>query len=137
MKENGVWGRLQQLNGIFIKGFMALLFLLAWSCEVFAGKDLGVLQPWTPVTVREDAVGVEVGVWDRTHTFAKAALPISVTAKGKELLAAPIRLVAKVNNKTVVWRSGGNLVLCADSEQATVSSWQSCDEVTVDTSTRF
>jgi len=128
---------LRQWSGVLKKGLRFLFFLSTWSGVVLAGESPDVPLPWTPVTVREDAAGVEVSVWGRTHTFAKAALPTSVTAEGKELLAAPVRLVGKVDGKPVTWRPGGNLVLHADSRQVTISGWQSCDDVTVNTSTRI
>ena len=118
-----------------MKALAIVVVLLSLLGNTFAGKGPCVPEPWTPVTVREDAAGICVGVWGRNHTFSKAALPTSITAGGEELLAAPIRLKGAVDGKPISWRPGGNMVLRSGSEQATVSSWQSSDDVTVNTST--
>jgi hypothetical protein len=121
-----------------LKGWLISAVLLsAMPGGTLARPATEVMPPWTPVTVKRDAAGTEVSVWGRSHTFACAALPSSIKTEGNELLAAPVRLVGQVGGKPLEWRAGGNLVLSEDNAQATVSGWQSCDEVTVNTTTRI
>lgn len=112
-------------------------FSFVGAFGVHAGEAAEVPAPWTPVTVKTDKGGTEVGVWGRTHRFAQAALPAGVTACGQELLAAPVRLVAQVDGQPVEWSKGGHWVLEADQAQATVCGWQSDGNVAVNTSTRI
>ncbi|OGV68860.1 MAG: hypothetical protein A2283_10940 [Lentisphaerae bacterium RIFOXYA12_FULL_48_11] len=113
-----------------------LALVVSFSFARAGGTD-GVPDPWGPVSVQQSEVGVEVGVWGRSYSFFNAALPTSVRTGDKELLAAPVRLAGLVNARPIVWRPGGNLVLSKDNTQATVSGWQSSDEVVVNTSTRI
>jgi hypothetical protein len=117
--------------------FVFVVLIVALPVGVRAGSTGGVPEPWTPVSVQKGADGTEVGVWGRTYGFDKAALPVSIKAGGKELLAAPMRLTGEADGQPIAWRTGGHLVLGADDAQATVSGWQSCDEVSVDASMRI
>ncbi|MBM4031807.1 MAG: hypothetical protein FJ291_08495 [Planctomycetes bacterium] len=49
-----------------------------------------VVSPWTPVTLK----GNTLGVWGREMEIGAAGIPSRVTTQGKEILAAPGRLVA-------------------------------------------
>jgi len=115
-----------------------MVLFAALATGVWAGEKGGVPEPWTPVSVAKvDAGDTTVGVWGRTYGFADAALPISVKAGGKELLAAPIQLTGQINGLPITWHKGGHWLFGADDAQATVSAWQSSDDVTVDTSIRI
>jgi hypothetical protein len=76
---------------------MPAAWLFAGAFGVQAGEAEKVPAPWTPVTVKADKAGTEVGVWGRTHRFAQSALPVVVSAGGQELLAAPVRLVCEAD----------------------------------------
>ena len=49
-----------------------------------------VVSPWTPVTLK----GNTLGVWGREMEIGAAGIPARVSTQGKEILAAPGRLVA-------------------------------------------
>jgi len=49
-----------------------------------------VVAPWTPVTLKDKTLGV----WGREMEIGAAGLPARVSTQGKEILAAPGRLVA-------------------------------------------
>jgi len=49
-----------------------------------------VVSPWTPVTLK----GNTLGIWGREMEIGAAGLPARVSTQGKEILAAPGRLVA-------------------------------------------
>jgi prepilin-type processing-associated H-X9-DG protein len=62
------------------------------------GNDIGkariVVKPFTPMTYDTQ----QVGMWGRTYRWKAASLlPSTVTGKNQELLAAPARLLVKVN----------------------------------------
>ncbi len=115
-----------------------VLIAFAATCPgAAAGESPALISPWTPVTVKADAAGVEVGVWGRTQKLANAALPTSIVTAGEELLAGPVRLVGQVSGKPIEWKRGGNLLFRADEAQATISGWQAGDELIVNTTTRI
>ena len=109
--------------------------LLAPFVGAQAAESPKLIAPWTPVTVKTNAPGVEIGVWGRTHKLTNV-LPSSVVTAGGEILAAPIRLVGKVSGKPIEWKRGGNFVFCADKSHAIVTGWQAGDDLIVDTTTR-
>ena len=111
--------------------------LMAAPSGMRAGEAADVLPPWTAVTVKQAKAETEVCVWGRSHHFADAALPVGIRAGGEELLAAPIRLVGQADGHPCEWRKGGHWVFGADKAQVTVSGWQSCEELAVNTSTRI
>ena len=53
-----------------------------------------VISPWTPVTLK----GNTLGVWGREMEIGAAGLPARVSTQGKEILAAPGRLVATLGD---------------------------------------
>jgi hypothetical protein len=54
-----------------------------------------VLDPWTPVTVK----GNEIGVWGRTMTVGPTGLPRQITSQGGDLLARPASLELRCATK--------------------------------------
>ncbi|MBI5821520.1 MAG: hypothetical protein HZA88_21335 [Verrucomicrobia bacterium] len=109
-------------------------------CVPFTGAQAiespKLIPPWTPVTVKTDASGVEVGVWGRSHKLTRA-LPHSIVTAGSEILASPIRLVGSVSGKPIEWKRGGNFVFRADKSHAIVTGWQAGDDLIVNTTTRI
>ena len=109
--------------------------LLSVSGQALAGQGAELIAPWTPVAVKSDASGVEVGVWGRMHKLANSALPTSMVTAGQEILASPVRLAGKVNGKAIEWKRGGNLVVRAEPGEAVIAGWQAGDELIVNTTT--
>jgi len=68
------------------------------------GNTLGVSKeipsPYKPVEV----AGKNVAVVERRYALGDGGLPVSVEAAGKEVLAAPLQLVAAAAGKPLVWR---------------------------------
>jgi hypothetical protein len=64
-----------------------------------AGVSNRVLAPFTPVEI----AGNRVSVWGRTYTFAGLPFPATITAREKELLAAPVTLSGVAGGKPIVW----------------------------------
>ena len=68
------------------------------------GNDLGkadvVLQPWTPVEVKQTETAVEVGVWGRNYRY-EGPLPAQIVSQEANLLSGPVHCV--VNGKSVAW----------------------------------
>lgn len=56
-----------------------------------------VPPPWTPMTL----TGKMVGCWGRTYDYAASLFPRQVTAKGADILAGPITLVARIDGKEI------------------------------------
>jgi len=77
-----------------------------------AGITEAVLPPWTPLTVGKEK-GVTVSPWGRRYEFAQGLFPSSVISMGKEILAAPIRLVCRCDDKELAWESRTPRVLSA------------------------
>ena len=62
------------------------------------GRDRSVPPPWTPIEIDGDTT---LRVWGRTLELDKTGLPASITAIGRELLAAPVRVHGTVNGAAV------------------------------------
>jgi len=58
-----------------------------------------VIEPWTPVEVKDTTVSV----WGRSYTMDKNALPKSMTSSGRELLASPVAVSAKIDDTPCQW----------------------------------
>ncbi len=61
-----------------------------------------VIAPWTPVTLRRRTLGV----WGREMEIGAAGIPARVSTQGKEILAAPGRLVATLADGKQVTAEG-------------------------------
>ncbi|MBM3880832.1 MAG: hypothetical protein FJ387_14130 [Verrucomicrobia bacterium] len=61
-----------------------------------------VVSPWTPVTLK----GSTLGVWGREMEIGAAGIPARVSTQGKEILAAPGRLVATLTDGKQVTAEG-------------------------------
>jgi len=88
---------------------------------VIASLFAAVPRPWTSV----QATDTKVSVWGRDYSFASNALPVDVTALGRSLLAAPMRVVcADADGQSVVWKKSGSWLQEQDDESATFCAWQ-------------
>ena len=121
-------------SGTRLLGLLTALVVVTVGAP--AAEPAELMSPWTPVTVKSDDAGIELGVWGRTHKLANAALPTSIVTAGREILAAPVRLVGQVGGRPIEWKRGGNFVIRADQSHALVSGWQSGDDLIVNTTTR-
>jgi hypothetical protein len=65
-----------------------------------AGLPLGVLPPWTPMTVQ----GQTVAMLGKRLSYDELALPATAESAGAELLAAPVRMVVE-DTGPVSWTS--------------------------------
>lgn len=108
--------------------------LIAFSVLAAVQIASAVPRPWTPVKADDG----RISVCGREYTFASNALPVSVKSLGRQLLSAPIRVVATDGDgKDVVWTKHGSWVHERTDESATVCGWSESAEITVDTVTRI
>ncbi len=119
---------------VILIGCLATFFAVATPAPATEPAEL--VDPWTPVTVKSDESGIEVGVWGRSHKLANTALPTSIVTAGSEILAGPVRLVGQVSGKPIEWKRGGNFVFKADQSHAILTGWQSGEELIVNTTTQ-
>jgi hypothetical protein len=90
-------GRVIESNRLFTRSFFEFE-----NNEI--GKLHDVFAPFTPVEV----TGPTVSVVDRRYTLNPQGLFTSVVAKGRELLAEPMRLVVELaDGREVVWKPAG------------------------------
>lgn len=69
-----------------------------WAVKQYGFANF-VPEPWTPVEASDN----KASVWGRDYHFDKAFLPRQIVSQGHELLAAPPRLLLRMNNKEVSW----------------------------------
>lgn len=62
-----------------------------------------VMKPWTPVRVREDGETIYVGTWGRENKSGKSSFLESMRSQGKELLAAPVRVVGTEDGREFIF----------------------------------
>lgn len=62
-----------------------------------------IMRPWTPIAASEQNNTCEINVWGRTYKMAGTCMPSSVVSQGKELLAAPMRIVGTDNDKDIAF----------------------------------
>ena len=95
-----------------------------------------VPQPWTPVMVEQDHKGeIKVSVWGRDYYFENSPFPFRIVSQGKELLAAPVRLVGGFFESRPSepnspgpgvnwdWKKSGVIVWEHDDDHATLMGW--------------
>ena len=82
-----------------------------------AGISRRVPDPWTPLNVTESDNGLEIACWGRTYTFSTTAFATRATSSGSQLLAGPLRPVARVNGKKARWTDGHLELISAEREQ--------------------
>ncbi|MDD6308445.1 MAG: DUF6067 family protein [Clostridia bacterium] len=63
----------------------------------------GLPHPFTPVYAKNVEGKQTIDVWNRQYIFGVDSMPISIKTGGKEVLAAPIRLVGSEAGKPIVW----------------------------------
>ena len=74
-----------------------------WDREHGTDKSK-IPPPWSAVRAKEEETGCTVEVWGRQYRIGKNLLFSSITANGRELLAAPIRLLMGENGHPAEWK---------------------------------
>lgn len=99
------------------------------------GKNKIIIPPFTPIK----ADGQFVEMLDRKHKINTSGLWDSLIIKGKEQLAAPMRMECVVNGKTIVLKGGSASVKLEDDGYAAkiASSTKSDDEIRIDNEVLF
>ena len=75
-----------------------------------------VIEPWTPVTVKGDTLGV----WGRTMQVGAAGLPAQVTTQGTPLLAAPARLELELEDGQKLVADGATAKVVSNADHRVV-----------------
>jgi hypothetical protein len=93
----------------------------AWQ-GTSAGLPLGLLPPWSPLTVS----GKRIAIVGRTLDYSDSALPDAVNSAGAELLKEPLRLQVLARGKEVAWKTKTWTLLDHDDTHASIESlWSS------------
>ena len=79
-----------------------------------------VIKPFTPVTLERGQNQNTVGVIGRTYTFDNASMISSITSRGKELLASPMRLVGTEDGEDIKWNIVDSKVFSHTQERAVI-----------------
>ncbi|MEO6906420.1 MAG: glycoside hydrolase domain-containing protein, partial [Abditibacteriaceae bacterium] len=81
-----------------------------------------VPAPWLPIKVSHNTNAIQLEVQGRSYTFGnQAALPTRIQTKGVDILAAPIRLVGKIDGEPIEWHEPYVALLSQDDSQATIT----------------
>ena len=97
--------------------------------EPWRGTTLGLSDipppPWTPIEVSEakDA-SLTVGCWNRKHLFEGAPLPTSIENGAARVLAAPVRIAAKVAGHEQTWTPGELVITGKDKNKVVFKTTQ-------------
>ena len=94
------------------------------------GEDIQVAPPFKPL--KTDKAAKTVNVWGRTYTF-DGALPEQIVSQGREMLAAPVQLVAVVGGKKQVAKVAKPLAITsADENRAMLTGRYTVAGLTID-----
>ena len=69
-----------------------------------AGYSHEVLPPYTPIKISGGPEGATVSTWGREHVFGPSPFPTRITSQGTNVLAQPIRLMARAESTPLAWR---------------------------------
>lgn len=82
-------------------------FVYPDKAPVWVGSREGisdqVIPPFTALQSAETALGCTVSPWGRTYEFGATPFVSQISSKDAPMLAAPMRLLARVNGAEVVW----------------------------------
>ena len=103
---------MNSLNRTLIVGVLGIVSLQPVNgAEPWKNNRIGISDtpppPFTRMTVKMGRDAVRIGCWGRVYTLAETGLPMQIRSRDAELLAAPVRLVAKADDKEVPWTSAG------------------------------
>ena len=79
--------------------------------------DKIVVDGLTPVEAKKIGKNYEAKVWNRTYTIGENPFFSSILTGGDEVLAGPMRLVGKQNDKDIVWENFKNFNMVDESEK--------------------
>ena len=89
------------------------------------GSDEGVSRdvpaPWTPLKTSRTGRKLTVRCWGRQYEFAPRSLLDKAVATGKSLLAAPVRLSARVDGHRIRWKTSSVECLSKAPDQVVLS----------------
>ena len=85
------------------------------------GVTRKVPAPWTAVETRTTRGGMAVSCWGREYQFDRRDFLTRVRTAGEQVLAGPVRLVARADGKEVRWKSGPMDPIAAEPDQAVFS----------------
>jgi hypothetical protein len=81
------------------------------------GEKPGVLPPWTPLQVKQNANGnFSVSCWGRKYQFGNSAWPVQIVSKNESLLAAPIELQILSGGKEFQWKNASAKIVSQSPE---------------------
>jgi hypothetical protein len=87
-------------------------FVYPDKAPVWVGSREGisdqVIPPFTALQSAKTAQGCTVSPWGRTYEFGATPFVSQIRSKDAPLLAAPMRLLARVNGTDVVWTAGAS-----------------------------
>lgn len=104
--------------------------------ETTRGSIEKVIAPWTPVTLKDGVFGV----WGREMAVGPAGLPKRVSTQGREILAAPARLVALGADGKELLAAGASTKVLSDQDHrkiVQVSSTLGDIEISSDVTVEF
>ena len=81
------------------------------------GRSRDVLPPWSPVRVDRS---LTLRVQGRSYAMPNGFLPAAIRIHGREVLARPIALAAKVNGKTCAWTFSPGTVKTSSTDKVEV-----------------
>lgn len=83
-----------------------------WWVDSDEGRELKLLDPWTPMSVAEGPTGgARVSCWGRSYDINGMPFPVGVQSAGRELLAAPIRAIARTADGEVTWTTLASVLM--------------------------
>lgn len=82
-----------------------------------------VLHPWHSIQASQEGSCVNVSFWGRRIVQEGTLFPSSIQTQAQELLYAPIRLVGRANDETIVWHDQGCYLLSPQKEKAVVNGY--------------
>jgi hypothetical protein len=92
-----------------------------WWVGSAEGNTDKVLAPWTPVQATCSPASASLKCCGREYRFTATALPSNITTAGRDVLAGPVRLVARTDQGEVKW-APAQLKLARQSPTAAVLS---------------
>ena len=91
-----------------------------WWLGSAAGITQKVPAPWTPVKTATRSNGIATECWGRKYEFGRKSLLRQVMSAEKLMLAAPIRLIGKVNGRNIAWTKSSLKSIKCDKDRSVV-----------------
>jgi hypothetical protein len=128
--------RLFETQGGDVRSFFSFPEIL--HVPSFPSSKLGypkqVPPPWTPLQVQKaEGLSWKVQCWGREIRFGLSGLPEQITSVGANLLARPVALKMKIDDKPVQWRNQRLRLLSSSQMEALFESQRDSLSVTLTT----